>query len=149
MLLSGYLQTTRASEALPSVELHLQDKQASLTEPAQQQLHQQALQLLETSNFHSGPGDKYHFFTLLDVESEYRKTVMGKFLVITFPTPQKITTVGGEITVLEIIVGLNGNDYASSLFTIDDSGRVIEHSKYSGTLSIEILKTAKHFVHNA
>jgi len=149
LFLNGYLHSARSAEAATTVELQSQGKPIELSESAHKPLHEQALQLVRTSNFHSDPGDEYHIFTRRAVQSDYRKTVAGKFLVITFATPQKITTVGGEITVAEIVVGLNRDDYASSLFTIDESGRVIGHSKYSGERCIEILKTLKHFSHDA
>ena len=149
LLLNGVLQIAHAEEVPPSVELQARDKQVPLSEAAQQKLRQQALALVETSNFHSGPGDTEHIFSLPDVQREYRKTVAGKFLLISFPNPQKISTTGGEIAVTEIIVGLNRDDYASSLFTIDASGTVVGHAKYDGGRCIELLKTVKQFVHDA
>ena len=149
LFLNGPLHSARSAEAATTVELQSQGKLIELSESAHKPLHEQALQLLRTSNFHSDPGDEHHIFTLRAVQNDYRKTVAGKFLVITFATPQKISTVGGEITVAEIIVGLNRNDYASSLFTVDESGRVIGHAKYSGERCIEILKTVKQFNHDA
>ena len=148
LLLNGYLYPARADETAPAVELQSRGKHMALSESALKPLFEQALQLVKTSNFHSDPGDEHHIFTLRGVQSDYRKTVAGKFLVITFTTPQKITTVGGEITVAEIIVGLNRDDCASSLFTIDESGRVIGHAKYSGERCIEILKAIKQLTHD-
>ena len=144
VLLIGFSKPSQAAKTA-AVELHLPGKPSALPEPAQQELYQQAVQLVETSNFHSDPGDQYHLFKLPKVQSDYRQEVAGRFLLIVFPTPQQIKTIGGEITVSEIIVGLNRDDYASGLFTIDDSGRVIGHGKYDGGHCIQMLKAVKQF----
>lgn len=145
LLLNGSIYLAHSAEAVTAVELRSQGKRLELSASADKPLIEQALKLVATSNFHSGPGDKYHFFTLHEVQKRYRDTVAGRFLVIVLETPRKIATFGGESTVSEIIIGLNRDDYASSLFTIDDSGRVVGHAKYSGERCIEILKTVKQF----
>lgn len=147
-LLIGFAAPSWAGEAM-TAELHLPGKPTVLPEPAQRELCRQAIQLVETSNFHSDPGDQYHFFKLPQVQSDYRREVAGKFLLIDFPAPQKIETKGGEITVSEIVVGLNRDDYASNLFTIDDSGRVVGHSKYAGERCIQLLDAVKRIIRNA
>lgn len=144
LLLIGFVPLSQAGEAALA-EVHLPGKATVLPEQARPELCRQACQLVETSNFHSDPGDQYHFFTLPQVQNDYRREVAGKFLLIDFPTPPKIKTIGGEITVSEIIVGLNRDDFASSLFTIDDSGRVVGHSKYAGELCIRLLNAIKQF----
>jgi hypothetical protein len=73
----------------------------------------------------------------------YRKTVSGKYLLVSFKEPRKIKTVGGEVSVREILIGLNRPDYASSLYTIDDEGRIVGHAKHSGPLCVEFLELAK------
>jgi len=143
LLASQCPTTSHADEAAPSVELHWRDRQIKLSEAAQQQLCKQAERLVHSSNFHSDPGDTYHLFTISGVQGNYRREVAGRFLLISFPTPKTIRTLSDEITVTEIVVGLNRNDYASNLFTIDDAGRVIGHSKYAGEICIEIFNTVK------
>lgn len=140
---------SRASEPAPSVELHLHDRQTTLSAAGKQQLAQEALQLVKSSNFHSGPGDKYHFFTLTGVQNDYRREVAGKYLLVSFSTARAIKTTGGDVTVSEVVIGLNRNDYASSLFTIDGTGRVVAHTKYSGERCIEIFKTIKQLTDEA
>ncbi|MGB7160465.1 MAG: hypothetical protein WBD40_20535 [Tepidisphaeraceae bacterium] len=52
-------------------------------------------------------------------------------------------TVAGDVTVVEIIIGLNRPDtVASGLFTIDPQGRVIAHEKYAGMLPVELAPEA-------
>lgn len=99
-----------------------------------------ALELLKTSNFHSGKEDKNSFFTLHGVQNDYRATVAGRYLVCRLQTGTKVTTPGGDIFVAEIVIGLNRDDYASSLFTINEDGAVVEHAKYSGDQCIRILQ---------
>ncbi len=138
----GLLTLSRAADK-PFVELELRTNPAPVTESEQLALGRQALQLLESSNFHSGVGDKHKIFNLPDVQRTYRAMVAGKYLLVSYPTPQTVTTLGGKISVSQIIVGLNREDYASDLFTIDGSGVVVGHAKYSGSLCISILKAIK------
>jgi len=134
-------------------------KQTPLTQEANRKLHSKALELLETSNFNSRAGvldwniSKFH--------EQYRQTVAGKYLLISLKEAQRIRTVGGEVIVKEIVIGLNRPDsiatvggvsyteYASSLFTIDDEGRVVAHTKYSGPMCIELTKLVKKFAVDA
>jgi hypothetical protein len=50
--------------------------------------------------------------------------------------------------VAEIVIGLNRNDYASSLFTVDESGAVVGHAKYSGERCVEIMKAVTQYTHD-
>jgi hypothetical protein len=40
--------------------------------------------------------------------------------------------------------GLNGEQYATSLFTIDESGQLVGHSKYSGVACVNLLRTVRN-----
>ncbi|MGC3992354.1 MAG: hypothetical protein QM796_22175 [Chthoniobacteraceae bacterium] len=130
-----------ASEATPSLELHWSGKPTPLSEPASHQLLDQAMKLVQSSNFHSDPGDKYHFFQLPQVQSSYRQEVAGRYLLVTLPESQSIQTIGGRIEVREIVIGLNRDDYASNLFTIDSTGRIVGHAKYAGEVCRQIFST--------
>ena len=147
-----------ASEADYTVALYF-GKQTPLIQEANRKLHSKALELLETSNFNSRAGvldwniSKFH--------EQYRQTVAGKYLLISLKEAQRIRTVGGEVIVKEIVIGLNRPDsiatvggvsyteYASSLFTIDDEGRVVAHAKYSGSMCIELTKLVKKIAGDA
>jgi hypothetical protein len=136
----GCISPVHAAEPLIPVELYSHGRKLELSELDQSKLIEQALQLLKTSNFHSGKGDKNNLFTLHDVQNDYRATVAGRFLVCRFKPSNKVTTIGGGILVSEIVIGLNRDDYASSLFTVDEDGSVVGHAKYSGELCIKILQ---------
>lgn len=111
-----------------------------------QVLYAKAVELLESSNFNShAPRWEWNISQLHD---DYRQSVAGKYLLISFPASQKIKSVGGELSVREIVIGLNRSDYASSLFTIDDEGRIVGHGKYSGGLCIELLQVVKKIAHD-
>ena len=111
------------------------------------------MELLETSNFNSRTSGLD--WSISKIHEEYRQTVAGKYLLVSLIEPQRIKTVGGEVIVREIVIGLNRPDcvaivegvsyadYASSLFTIDDEGRVVVHAKYSGLMCIELMKLVK------
>ena len=142
LFLAGILPSVFAQEDLPAVKLMTQDKQAVLPADVQSRLRRQLTALLQSSNFHSGPDDKRSVFTFPGVQQDYRDTVAaGKYLLLIFSSAQKISTAGGEVTVTEIIVGLRRPHSKNSVFTIDDSGRVIGHAKYSGTIFVELEKT--------
>ena len=115
----------------------MQNKQANPSDDVQQQLRQQALRLVQSSNFHSGPDGENQIFTFTGVQQDDRDSVSsGDYLLVTFPTSQKIKTVGGEITASEIIWGLRRSGGKNSLFTIDESGRVVSHAKYAGEIGL-------------
>ena len=139
-------------------------KQTPLTQEAVQTLYSKALELLETSNFNSRALNSPAFVrdgSISKLHEEYRQTVAGKYLLVSLKEPQKIRTVGGEVIVREIVIGLNRPDsiatvegvsyaeYASSLFTIDDEGRVVVHAKYSGLMCIELMKLVKKIAGDA
>lgn len=70
-----------------------------------------------------------------DVQNRYRRTVRGDYLVVAFAEPAAVKTAGGDVTVREIVVGLNRPDEVpSALFTVDPAGRVVAHEKYRGSL---------------
>jgi hypothetical protein len=141
-LLTSLLPAAYAEGALPTVRLLAGDKQVGLTEVVQARLCQQVTALVKSSNFHSGPGDKYHVFTFSGVQQDYRDAVAtGEYLLVILSPPQKIGTVGGEVTVAEIVVGLRGPGGRNSVFTIDQSGTIISHAKYAGEVYVELKKT--------
>lgn len=113
-----------------------------LSEEAAQMLYLRAVELLESSQFNSldpaGDWDRQK------VEEEYRQAMSRKYLAVTFHRPQKVATMGGEISVRQIVIGLNRPDYASSLHTVDDQARIVGHGKYSGPLCVEFLKLVKN-----
>lgn len=142
LLLTGFLAAAYGKEALPVVQLFAGDKQVGLPESAQTRLRQQVTDLLKSSNFHSGAGDKHHLFTSSDVQQDYRDMLAaGEYLLMTLSPAQKIGTVGGEVTAAEVVVGLRGPGGKNTIFTIDESGRIISHAKYSGASYLDLNKT--------
>lgn len=121
-----------------TIELHY-GKPTQLSEPQRLALQSSAMRLVESSNFNSERHREILKATPVQTHAVYRKTIAGRYLLVSFGAPQRINTVGGEIVVREIVVGLNRPDYADSLFTIDAEGRVITHGKYSGGLCIELM----------
>ena len=132
-----------AEEAFNQVDLHWNGKKHELSESGKNKLLEQALKLVETSNFHSGVGDKNAIYTLHGVQSDYRATVAGRFLVCRFQTSKQVATKGGDVAIFEIVIGMNHDDAAYKLFTVDENGSIVQHGKYSGQLCIEILQAVK------
>jgi hypothetical protein len=106
-----------------------------------QRLRAKALEILHTSNFNSTA--PLWEWDEAKTNLEYGAAVSRKHLLVTFPTPQTIETLGGKVVVKEIIIGLNNAQYASSLHTIDANGHIVGHAKYGGVLCIELLDLVK------
>jgi len=145
----GFAFPVQAAESMTPVEVYSNGIKQELSESVQNELLEQALELLKTSNFQSGKGDKNNLFKLHGVQNDYRATVSGRFLVCRFQPGKKVTTVGGDIFVSEIVIGLNRDDYASRLFTVDQDGSVVGHAKYSGDLCIKILQAIPNLKQDA
>ena len=105
----------------------------------QEALESAAVRFLESSNFNSRAHASILKTTPSQVHAAYRKTIAGRYLVVSFETPRRIRTVGGEIDVVDIVVGLNRPDYPDALLTIDAEGRVLSHGKYSGGVGVQLM----------
>ena len=75
---------------------------------------------------------------MVKILEKYRRSAGGDHLLISFKEPRQIDTVGGKTMVQEILIGLGNHNRAGPLHTVDDEGRVIAHTMYSGELCIEI-----------
>lgn len=131
--------TGRAGET-PTLELHERGAVRALDEKALPRLRFLALDLLETSMFNSERHRDLLKATPRSTHAAYRTAVAGRYLVLAFDAPRRIRTIGGDVDVLEIVIGLNRADYADSLFTIDSEGRVVAHQKFSGAHAIDLLR---------
>ncbi len=96
------------------------------------------LKLLESSNFNTAAHHRILSQSVPQIQERYRRVVAGDHLVIRYEQPLKVSTVGGEVSVFDIVIGLGRPDHADALFTIDDQGRVVEHGKYSGAVAVEL-----------
>jgi hypothetical protein len=114
-----------------------------LNAETKQSLYEIAVDLLKTSNFNSFNHAKLLQSTIPGVQERYRKTTCSHYLLISVGSEQDFKTVGGDVRVVEIVIGLNASEYADALFTIDPEGRIIEHAKYSGSKAIELLEAVK------
>ncbi len=129
-------------ETPPVVRLFLQDKPVQLPDAAQSRVRQQLTGLVKASNFHSGVGDHYHLFTSSGVQQDYRDAVAaGEYLLMIFSPAQKIETLSGDVSVAEIVVGLRSPNGRNCLFTIDESGTIVSHAKYSAEILLDLKKT--------
>ena len=147
----GFAQTEThpSSSMAPAYTLSLHyGKDVVLSKDAAGLLYAKAMDFLVSSNFNSSIPKWKEQWGIAKIQDGYRNTIRGNYLLVSFKDPQKIKTVGGEITVLEIVVGLNGQQYADALFTIDDEGRIISHAKYSGVLGVEFLNLVRKTVGN-
>jgi hypothetical protein len=123
-----------------TIPLHLPDSTAS--RPANDALGKLAAQLVESSNFNSYHQPDVIGQSIPEIQERYRRVAAGSTLVVTYPSPVKFVTVGGELWVLEIVIGLARPDRVDALFTIDNASRVVAHEKYSGTRAVELRRAA-------
>ena len=95
---------------------------------------------LKSANFDTAHHPELLKQSIPAIHERYRKTIRGDCLIVSYDRPMKFKTIAGDVTVAEIIVGLNRRDLiASALFTIDPEGRLIAHEKYAAmTLPAEL-----------
>jgi hypothetical protein len=143
LIFAALATATGRGRDTPVLEVHDRDGVRVLDAKVLADVRSSALRLLESSNFNSERHRDILKATPKSTHAAYRKAVAGRYLVVSFDTPRRIKTIGGEVDVLEVVIGLNRPDYADSLFTIDSEGRVVAHQKYSGADAIELLRTVK------
>ncbi len=143
LIFAALATVTGRSADTPVVEVRDKTGVRALDPKALADVRAVALRLLESSNFNSERHRDILTATPKSTHAAYRKTVAGRYLLVSFDTPRRIKTIGGEVDVLEMIIGLNRPDYADSLFTIDHEGRVVAHQKYSGTEGVELVRMVK------
>ena len=111
-----------------------------LNEGAKQQLAEKSLAIIKSSNFNSATHTNILTTTTVPkVQADYRATIVDRHLVVSFATPQQVDTAGGNTSVYEIVIGLSNSQIAGPIFTVDASGRIISHAKYSGPLCMELM----------
>jgi len=95
--------------------------------------------LLKSANFNTANQPDILKKSVTAIHESYRLAVRRDCLIVSYDRPMNFTTVAGDLTVMEIVVGLNRPDkIASGLFTIDPVGRVIAHEKYAAISSAEL-----------
>jgi hypothetical protein len=147
-ILLGLMPPAALAQSAPPFELHWRGRKVSLPTAAQQELQELALRLLKSSNDNSGATGFRSGFTFTDVQRNYRETIAGSYLLVTFSTPQRIHTIGGDVTVSELVLGLNRPGGAGPLFTIEPSAPLVAQGQYAGELCVEILTTIKRLTND-
>ena len=143
LIVAALATATGRGGEIPVLELYERGAVRVLDAKALADIRSLALGLLKSSNFNSEQHRDILKATPRSTHAAYRKAVAGRYLVASFDSPRRIKTIGGEVDVLEIVIGLNRPEYVDSLFSIDSEGRVIAHQKYSGTDAIELLRRVK------
>ena len=143
LIVTTLATATGRAGVTPALEVHERGAVRVLDAKALPDIRSLALRLLETSNFNSERHRDLLKATPRSTHAAYRTALAGRYLVASFDTARRIKTIGGDVDVLEIVIGLNRPDYVDSLFTIDSEGRVIAHQKFSGIDAIELLRKVK------
>ena len=112
----------------------------ALTDDEARKIFRKSIEILQSSNFNSA-NPKWAWDTA-KINLEYGRAVSGRHVLVSFGEPKIIKTIGGDIAVRELVIGLNGSQYASSVHTVDGQGKVVGHAKYLGQLCIEIQELA-------
>jgi len=113
------------------------------TPSAAEELRKLAVELVQSSNFNTAAHPRILNQGVAAIHDQYRRVVAGDCVIVTFDRAMRLRTVGGDVSVVEIVIGLGRSDQADALFTIDESGRVVGHGKYSGPVAIELRKAAR------
>lgn len=133
----------RAASAQPTVTvpLHLQEE-IGPAKAAADTVRKLAVQLLESSGLDTATHPEVLKQSVPAVQDRYRRVVAGECLVLTYASPVRIATQGGDVSVFEIVIGMSRPDRADAVFTIDGAGRVVAHEKYSGRIAVALRKAA-------
>jgi len=119
-----------AEDSPPAVSL-FRSGEKELTVEAKTKLATWSVELLKTANFNTANQPKILKQSVSDIQKHYRKTVRGDYLDVAYDHAITIKTSGGNVSVAEIIIGLNRpDDVNSALFTVDSDGRVVAHEMY-------------------
>lgn len=141
VLLLGVPMSAAAGEAAGTVTLRLHGG-GKPTKAAEDTLRKLGMELLKSSNFNTAGHPGILKQSVPAIQDRYRRVVAGDCLVITYDSPVKVRTVGGEVSVFEIVIGLAHPESADGLFTIDGDGRIVAHEKYSGRIAMDLRKAA-------
>ncbi len=141
VLLLGVTTCAVSGEPTGTVVLHHHGR-SKPTEAAENTLRQLGVELLKSSNVNTAAHPEILKQSVPAIQDRYRRVVAGDCLIITYDPPVKVRTVGGDVSVFEIVIGLAHPDYADALFTIDADGRVVAHEKYSGRIAMDLRKAA-------
>jgi hypothetical protein len=100
-------------------------------------LEAKALEVLRSSQFNSSA--PMWAWDESGIQKEYSRAIAGDHFVVTYIRSVEVGTDGGKVSVKRLVIGLLGTQFASSVHTVDDSGRIVGHAKYSGELCIQFL----------
>lgn len=112
----------------------------ALTDDEARKIFSKSMEILRSSNFNSAK-PKWEWDSA-KINLEYGRAVSGRHVLVSFGEPKIIKTLGGDIAVRELVIGLNGSQYASSVHTVDGQGKVVGHAKYLGQLCVEMQELA-------
>ena len=126
----------------PSVVVY-RDGEKTLTAETKGKLADWGMEFLKTANFNTANQPDILKQDVCEIQKHYRETVSGDCLIVSYDHVVAVKTVGDNVSVREIVIGLNRSDaIPSALFTVDSEGRIVAHEKYSGVLPEELRPVA-------
>jgi hypothetical protein len=130
-----------------TVTLHF-EKDILISKMVAQELESDVVEIMKTANYNSRtpPRDRPdNRLSISEVTQGYRKVVAnGKYVLIIWACPQKVQTVGGEVTTCETILALELP--GAWMFNVDDEGRLIHVGKFSGPMSMRLEEFVRKLV---
>lgn len=142
LFLAGSSGSIFGEEAPATAELRWLGLSKQLDADDQKELCVQLAGIVESSNMNS---TQKKFGYLMNADA-YRRMGTGDCLTVSFPTPRVIKTAGGNVMVAKALFWLDGPGGDTCLFTIDETGGVVGHGKYSGVLCEKLKETVKAFL---
>jgi len=131
LLLAITVSASAAEESVPRVELYGWGTKG-LTAEKQVAIVSWSETFLKSANFDTANQPDILKQSVSAIQNHYRKTVRGDCLVVSYDRPRILQTIGGKVTALQIVIGVNENGkFAAGLFSIDPEGRIVAHEKYA------------------
>jgi hypothetical protein len=137
VLLLGSPTWAASGDPLGSVALRLHGHDSAAVTNADA-LRELGAELVKSSSFNTDAHPGILRQTASEIDAHYRQVLAGDCLIITYDRPVGVRTVGGDLSVSKIVIGLAHPEYADALFTLDSTGRVVAHEKYSGRTAVEV-----------
>lgn len=135
LLAAGVCRADSLSPA--TVEVHLNGRTLDNT-AATTGIADLAVRLVVSSQFSTDERVRHLSLAPPEVFREYRRSTAGDHVVVTYETSVPLSSSENRVNVREIVVGLDETGAANRLYTVDDSGALAMHGKFSGLFALRM-----------
>jgi hypothetical protein len=125
------------------------EKDVPITQSVAEKLESDIVAIMRTANYNSrAPRPGWSQTDVAELTKGYRKVIeSGKYVIITWAQPQRVQTVGGEVTTYETVLALEMP--GSRMYNVDNEGRLVHIGKFSGAMKIELDEFVRRLVKDA